>query len=194
MATRTITKTKTRTKTAKSQEDAIAAPAQPTAHKQARRFLAQSTPAPLSGSDAEDDDDFSRDIKEEIEADKLEAKAVKANGGKKLRKKKGESTDAQKQTDRTRRLLKKGELTCPRRTRVADDDCPGQDRDVKTAKWTIRERQRNPLMKLLCAFTIHILDVAYALTTSRIYSCRHRHTIVRPIRLLSRCFLDATAS
>lgn len=89
-----------------SDDDAEDQAANTSRYKRGRRFLERSAPAPLSDSG---ESAFERDVREDIKRDLEEAEAVKQNGGKKPRKKQAEATDAQKQTERTRRMLKKGE-------------------------------------------------------------------------------------
>lgn len=116
MSTRTVTTSRSNTTTQKkpsalakqSEREIEDKQQQPetSRYKQGRKFLEQSAPSPLSDDD--DDDEFSRDVRLEIEEDKRVQEEIKKNGGKKPRKKKGDVTDAQKQTEKTRRLFKKG--------------------------------------------------------------------------------------
>ncbi|KAK9899632.1 hypothetical protein P389DRAFT_164661 [Cystobasidium minutum MCA 4210] len=163
MATRTVTKTKTRAKTksktarwdaefdlsdeAESKGETSAAghrrlDALRNGSRQSQSSSAANSSFDLSNSSDEDaEDDFADDVRAEIRQDLALREEKKKNGGRAPRKKTKESK-ADKQTQHTRKLLQKG-----------------QPREQKTAKWAVRERQVNPLVKLLnIEFTIEVSD------------------------------------
>lgn len=174
MATRTLTKTRTQTKTKKKRrswdddsdssendrdrrgETSVDGHRRLSALQQASRrsfsLSAASNSFDLSNSsDEEAEDDFADDIRAEIRQDIALREEKKKNGGRLPRKKTKESK-ADKQTHHTRKLLAKGLLVHNRRSRLCADSvdvCLGQPREQKTAKWAIRERKVNPLVKLL---------------------------------------------